>query len=1078
MPIALANILFFFQNRLMGPLCENAVNITMTAYYANQLLEVMNAIRSKVANGKETGKDDKLLPRGYGIYRLRWDSELATFAQVFANNCVLKHDLCRATRRFPSPAQTLGVRFFKFPEWYMLPPPKNKKGAAGLTDAKIMDAMNQAVKAWYMEKSRLTADMVKAAPEIHMPTSNPSSIQLYSTLVFGATTHIGCGLSAFSNYFADTRNTYNQVELVCNYSSAPKKGASIYNTEPPIAGTGHSPCGCPPGTYEDADCLCNEHIEPSPQRAREPSCQDGESKTNCEPTLVLLPIFTMEDAPPEKLIEQAESIKEPLKNYILQRIDSSTSYPRSRALELTDLINDFDGMNAAHHSPMLPSQPKSVMMPQSSRSHNVIYRAPIPAPIFPKSIADELPLPPPRIPPRPRHSPQMARSPLVPTRPAPPPPPPLRSPPDPPIPPPPPPRMPPPPAPVVPTLEEQIDEIVNNHNQQEVLQSVKRRPAPRPPPKRPSPKKTSIFTRVAQFKLPGRKSMTSPFEPVKKDVPPRKDFSNLQKVVNDYLNRRSGQRRTSAEENHDVEAKKPPHSNNKLDEFKQRDKSTHRDESKQKVMFKKHYGDKHQDDINEPYEEIQQPEFKQQLEDKKAKQNDEIKQRDEPKQDEEIKQQQQQNKPVQDEKPKEVEKPHTDEPVTETRLKKAEEKVINFNQYLKEKDNNTKISNNKDIDVKDDIDNKLMSLLDTLEKEVKHVALAGSEKEIFDAKIRKIYGTVVGDAVDLTTPKPIIANKVETETNELKKANYEPNIMNDIKIPEDNSQAQIRQIRHQEAETKNEQMKNYEYLVQRKDKLTDNYNQNKYIGNTDVNVFSDVDKKRVELYDRKYNERYEQRYRDIDHKYMDDIDRKYSENLDRKYSESNLDHGKYDIQRKYVDNFNQKYHYNVDPKYDENAPGVRKQIKYDTKDVVEFREFKHNALNSAEENNIKYRNFDKFNEKDIKPHGIIDRNLYRNKDERKYRVIGDEKRGKSVHTHMDLEDPLSFERRKYYQEKLDNIERKLRGTRNNRQRNDQLRSDRPMRRMRPSRDGIQRTRSKSQADNFYMPERARFLHGF
>lgn len=47
------------------------------------------------------------------------------------------------------------------------------------------------------------------------------------------------------------------------------------------------------------------------------TCPNPEN--NCEPTLVLLPIFTVEDAPPEKLIERARDIEEPLATYVMDR---------------------------------------------------------------------------------------------------------------------------------------------------------------------------------------------------------------------------------------------------------------------------------------------------------------------------------------------------------------------------------------------------------------------------------------------------------------------------------------------------------------------------------------------------------------------------------------------------------------------------------------------------------------------------------------------------------------------------------------------------------------------------------------
>lgn len=61
-----------------------------------------------------------------------------------------------------------------------------------------------------------------------------------------------------------------------------------------------------------------------------------------------------------------------------------------------------------------------------------------------------------------------------------------------------------------------------------------------------------------------------------------------------------------------------------------------------------------------------------------------------------------------------------------------------FEENKELKDFQTDISN-----INEDADNKLMNLLDTLEQEVKHIELDGSEKQLFDAKLRKIYGSLV-----------------------------------------------------------------------------------------------------------------------------------------------------------------------------------------------------------------------------------------------------------------------------------------------------------------------------------------------
>ncbi|KAF9799422.1 hypothetical protein SFRURICE_003119 [Spodoptera frugiperda] len=50
----------------------------------------------------------------------------------------------------------------------------------------------------------------------------------------------------------------NSIFTVCNYSAKPQIGRSVYNMDPPAPGQGYSPkCGCPPGSEEDEDCLCN-----------------------------------------------------------------------------------------------------------------------------------------------------------------------------------------------------------------------------------------------------------------------------------------------------------------------------------------------------------------------------------------------------------------------------------------------------------------------------------------------------------------------------------------------------------------------------------------------------------------------------------------------------------------------------------------------------------------------------------------------------------------------------------------------------------------------------------------------------
>lgn len=189
--------------------------------------------------------------------------------------------------------------------------------------------------------------------------------------------------------------------------------------------------------------------------------------------------------------------------------------------------------------------------------------------------------------------------------------------------------------------------------------------------------KQSIFSRPAKFVLPTNnrnwhssssyKSASRILTTIKKDVPPRKDFSNAQKLVNNYLekNKNLGQFRTKS----------------------------------QFGIHKDNY-----EEIGLPHHELHS---------------------------------------------------NLHEEVTETMLHTAEDKVINYNEYSRNK-NSTSVTVGRDIE---DSDRRLMDLLNNLEKEVRTIELHGSEKKIVDAKIREIYGKVVGKPDNLIESRQRNLNK-------------------------------------------------------------------------------------------------------------------------------------------------------------------------------------------------------------------------------------------------------------------------------------------------------------------------------
>ncbi|KAG6459413.1 hypothetical protein O3G_MSEX011357 [Manduca sexta] len=132
--------------------------------------------------------------------------------------------------------------------------------------------------------------------------------RLYLEMIYGPATHMGCGISAYTEYAYYDNNAplnYNSVQVICNYSSRPRKLGPVYNTMPPTTPGFSSKCGCPPGSEEDSNCLCQESSRPQPTPLKHITRKCTKGDVNCDPTVVVLPIFTMEDAPPHKLISNS-----------------------------------------------------------------------------------------------------------------------------------------------------------------------------------------------------------------------------------------------------------------------------------------------------------------------------------------------------------------------------------------------------------------------------------------------------------------------------------------------------------------------------------------------------------------------------------------------------------------------------------------------------------------------------------------------------------------------------------------------------------------------------------------------------
>ncbi|CAH1641621.1 unnamed protein product [Spodoptera littoralis] len=161
---------------------------------------------------------------------------------------------CFTSYKFPYPSQSIAIIHFKYPNWEYI---RHNNTEKGLNEEKLTFSMDRFLKSAHVLKRTVTKDIIMECPALHeLPDLN---LKYYLNLIRGGATHIGCGLSAYSKYKIDgqTESIQNSVQVVCNISEGPQPGEPLYNTDPPMPGLGFTKrCGCPQGSKETRNCLC------------------------------------------------------------------------------------------------------------------------------------------------------------------------------------------------------------------------------------------------------------------------------------------------------------------------------------------------------------------------------------------------------------------------------------------------------------------------------------------------------------------------------------------------------------------------------------------------------------------------------------------------------------------------------------------------------------------------------------------------------------------------------------------------------------------------------------------------------
>ncbi|CAH1642498.1 unnamed protein product [Spodoptera littoralis] len=199
---------------------KNAKNIQFTQEQVTKLLETINHYRTQLANGILKFSTGKFYPKGYGIFRVHWDSESAGLAQYISSRCHV-------------PTKFLCIDLKRNSGTYII----------------------------FEEYRKTASEVFSRALTRFNPEKYESIDKMFNRnfFILGAVSHIGCGWTTFVH----DKNVTDYV--VCRYINtiAPYMYITpLYNTTAPIAGRHFSrKCGCPLFTLETENCLC-EHVPP------------------------------------------------------------------------------------------------------------------------------------------------------------------------------------------------------------------------------------------------------------------------------------------------------------------------------------------------------------------------------------------------------------------------------------------------------------------------------------------------------------------------------------------------------------------------------------------------------------------------------------------------------------------------------------------------------------------------------------------------------------------------------------------------------------------------------------------------
>lgn len=209
------------ERKSCNPIYSQCVELEADAEFRRMVLDKHNELRNKVASGEETRSE---IAQASDMMALSYDLGLEFTAICHVHRCVMEHDKCRGTKKFPNTGQNLAL---------LQTAVQNPITSKQIENLMTLEHFSQLVVNWYeteIEKDTF-GELIDNFTRMNHETAH------FTALIWAKTTHLGCAKALNRN------NLYEAtIHITCHYA---EQGNII---ETPMYTKGKACSKCPSGT--------------------------------------------------------------------------------------------------------------------------------------------------------------------------------------------------------------------------------------------------------------------------------------------------------------------------------------------------------------------------------------------------------------------------------------------------------------------------------------------------------------------------------------------------------------------------------------------------------------------------------------------------------------------------------------------------------------------------------------------------------------------------------------------------------------------------------------------------------------